>query len=83
MGYVEHKYCYFCKLPEATSIYYRDQHSLFFEENINSLRIKVHTTVLDEMSTTSSNLKLLPKSYIKHKNHGCYKSPELTPITPC
>ena len=56
---MEHKYCYFCKLPEATSIYYRDQQSLFFEENINSLQI---TAMMDEMTTTSSNLKLFPES---------------------
>ena len=68
----------------ASSNYYRDQQSLFFEENINSLRITVHTTVLDEMTTTSSNLKLFPKSYIKNtKTMFVYKGPELTLITAC
>ena len=59
----------------------QDQQSLFFEENIHSLQI---TAMMDEMTTTSSNLNLFPESCKKNtKSMFVYKGPELTLIAAC
>ena len=66
-----------------TKFYYKGQFSIFFEDDINSVRIKVHKTMLDAMLTPSNFGIVSHFVQPKHKNHGRYKGPELTFMAPC
>ena len=74
-GYMKHKYCIIPTadlLPEATSIYYRGQQSLFVNRTLNPCGSR-------SIKQCWMKWQLFPQiwSYFqivyKHKNHVCYK----------